>query len=264
MLGFTSNMVSAGTRETIKYLVKNRMVDCIVTTAGGVEEDFMKCLAHHYLGDFYLDGCKLRLQGMNRIGNLLVPNDNYVVFESWIMPILEAMWQEQQTEKTIWTPSSFIDRLGKEINNEDSIYYWAHKNEIPVFCPAITDGSIGDMLTMFSFQREGFILDVVSDARKINMLALSAKHIGQFVLGGGVPKHHIFNASLFGNGASRSVIVSTAQEFDGCDSGARPDEAKSWGKIKRDATPVKLHGEATILLPLLVSQTFAKHFEPRV
>lgn len=256
-------MVSAGTRETIKYLVKNKMVDAIVTTAGGIEEDFMKCLCHHYMGDFYLDGCKLRLQGMNRIGNLLVPNDNYVHFEAWIMPILEAMWQEQQNDKTVWTPSSFIDRLGKEINNEDSIYYWAHKNEIPVFCPAITDGSIGDMLTMFSFQREGFIVDVVSDARKINMLALSAKHIGQFVLGGGVPKHHIFNASLFGNGASRSVIVSTAQEFDGCDSGARPDEAKSWGKIKRDATPVKVHGDATILLPLLVSQTFAKHFVPR-
>lgn len=257
-------MVSAGTREVIRYLVQNHMVDAIVTTAGGVEEDFMKCLVPHYMGDFTLDGSTLRLQGMNRIGNLLVPNDNYVHFERWIMPILKAMYQEQVKDGKIWGPSSIIDRLGKEINNEESIYYWAHKNQIPVFCPALTDGSIGDMITMFSFQHDDFIVDIAADARKINLMALYAKHIGQFVLGGGVPKHHIFNASLFGNGASRSVLVSTAQEYDGSDSGARPDEAKSWGKIKRDATPVKLHGEATILFPLLVSQTFAKNFEPRV
>lgn len=48
------------------------------------------------------------------------------------------------------------------------------------------------------------------------------------------------------------------QEYDGCDSGARPDEAVSWGKIKLAANPVKVHGDATILFPLLVSQTFAK------
>ena len=29
------------------------------------------------------------------------------------------------------------------------------------------------------------------------------------------------------------------EEFDGSDSGARPDEAVSWGKIRMDATPVK-------------------------
>ncbi len=31
-------------------------VDCIVATAGGVEEDFIKCLAPTYLGDFALSG----------------------------------------------------------------------------------------------------------------------------------------------------------------------------------------------------------------
>jgi len=36
------------------------------------------------------------------------------------------------------------------------------------------------------------------------------------------------------------VFVNTAQEFDGCDSGARPDEAVSWGKISLDAKPVKV------------------------
>ncbi len=31
-----------------------------------------------------------------------------------------------------------IARLGREINHPDSIYYWAWKNDIPVFCPALT------------------------------------------------------------------------------------------------------------------------------
>lgn len=41
------------------------------------------------------------------------------------------------------------------------------------------------------------------------------------------------------NGADFSVFINTAQEFDGSDAGARPDEAISWGKIKKTAAPVK-------------------------
>ena len=46
----------AGTREHIRYLVEHRMVDALVTTAGGIEEDFIKCLADTYVGDFALKG----------------------------------------------------------------------------------------------------------------------------------------------------------------------------------------------------------------
>lgn len=65
------------------------------------------------------------------------------------------------------------------------------------------------------------------------------------------------------NGADFAVFMNTAQEFDGSDSGARPDEAVSWGKIRMDAQPVKVYGDATILFPLLVSQTFAKSREQK-
>lgn len=54
--------------------------------------------------------------------------------------------------------------------------------------------------------------------------------------------------------------MNTASDFDGSDSGARPDEAKSWGKIKKDASPVKICAEATLVFPLLVGETFAKYF----
>jgi len=88
------------------------------------------------------------------------------------------------------------------------------------------------------------------------------------------------------NGADYSVYINTAQEFDGSDSGARPDEAVSWGKIRADAQPVKVrarqlagaqslpehsHGpcgsprsplqvyaDASLVFPLLVAETFAQ------
>ena len=153
-------------------------VDVLVTTAGGIEEDFIKCLAPSYLGDFKMKGKELRANGVNRIGNLLVPNGNYCLFEDWLSPILHSMTDEQVKNGTRWSPSTMIDRLGKEINNEESVYYWAHKNNIPVFCPALTDGSIGDMLYFHSFKRPEFILDVVQDIRGINNIAVHAPCTG--------------------------------------------------------------------------------------
>lgn len=126
-LGYTSNLISSGLREIILYLVKHRHVAAIVTTAGGIEEDFIKCLGKTYLADFNLDGADLRRRGMNRIGNLIVPNDNYCKFEDWLTPILDQMVAEQKATGDVWTPSSFIRRLGKEIDNEESVYYWAYK-----------------------------------------------------------------------------------------------------------------------------------------
>jgi len=259
-LGYTSNMASCGVRESIKFLVQHKMVDCIVTTAGGIEEDFIKCLAPTYLGDFSLDGRTLRSKGINRIGNLLVPNDNYVKFEDWILPIMDQMLEEQKEKGTVWSPSKVITRLGEEINDESSIYYWAAKNKIPVFSPALTDGSIGDMMFFHSFKKPGFVLDILQDLRELNTMAMRAKHTGMIILGGGLIKHHICNANLMRNGADFSLFVNTANEFDGSDSGARPDEAISWGKIRKEASPVKIYGETSVIFPLLVAETFARNF----
>lgn len=257
-LGYTSNLVSSGLRETIRYLVQTRKVDVIVTTAGGIEEDLIKCLAPTILGDFRLSGTKLREQGLNRIGNLLVPNDNYCKFEDWLVPILDEMRKEQDEEGISWTPSKMIHRLGRALDHPDSICTWAYRNEIPIFCPALTDGSIGDMLFFHSYRNPGLKLDILEDLARINRLALRAVCTGMVILGGGVIKHHICNANLMRNGADFAVYINTGQEFDGSDSGASPDEAVSWGKIRAEADIVKVFGDATILFPLLVAKTFAK------
>ena len=105
-------MASCGMREVIRFLVEHKLVDVIVTSAGGVEEDFIKCMAPTYVGAFDLKGAALRKEGINRIGNLLVPNDNYVKFEQFMMPILNKMVEEQVNHGTKWTPSKMIHRLG--------------------------------------------------------------------------------------------------------------------------------------------------------
>lgn len=278
-LAYTSNQISCGQREVIRFLVENKMVDLIVTTAGGIEEDIIKCFQPTYMGDFKLSGRELRQKGINRIGNLLVPNRNYCEFEDWFSPILNKLHDEQDAKDREWiqnvandpssdlprkfsfTPSAIIHRLGLEINNPDSVLYWAAVNNIPVFCPALTDGSLGDMLYFHSYKRPGFILDIASDIRKLNDLAVQSHCTGQIILGGGLVKHHTCNANLMRNGADYSVYINTASEFDGSDSGASPDEAVSWGKIRLTAQPVKVNAEATIVFPLIVASTFAKDVE---
>lgn len=283
---YTSNQISCGQREVIKFLVQNNMVDVIVTTAGGIEEDIIKCFEHTYMGDFKLSGKALRKKGINRIGNLLVPNKNYCKFEDWVAPLIskmhdeqDAKWLEQAKELAArkdsgeeddddeplkpfaYTPSEVIARLGKEIDNEESVLYWAYKNSIPVFCPALTDGSVGDMMYFHSFKRPGFVLDIARDIRRINDLAVQSYATGQIIIGGGLVKHHTCNANLMRNGADYSVYINTGHEFDGSDGGASPDEAISWGKIRINANPVKVCADATIVFPLIVSQTFAKDVE---
>ncbi|KAH3890815.1 probable deoxyhypusine synthase isoform X1 [Dreissena polymorpha] len=257
-LSYTSNMISAGVREIIRFLVQHKMVDCIVTTAGGVEEDFIKCMAPTYMGDFNLSGRMLRDKGINRTGNLLVPNDNYCKFHDWMMPILDVMLEEQKSVGTLWTPSRMIDRLGKEINHPDSVYYWAHKNSIPVFSPALTDGSLGDQFFFHSFKKPGLVLDIIEDIRAINSIAIQSSNTGMIIVGAGLIKHHTCNANMMRNGADFAVYLNTSSEFDGSDSGASPDEAVSWGKIRKTATPVKICAEASLVFPLLIAETFVR------
>ena len=95
-LGYASNLVSGGVREIIRYLAQHKMIDCIVTTTGGIEEDFMKCFGNFYVGEFSLIGKDLRAKGLNRQGDLIVPNNNYNLLEDWFKVLVREMHQEQK------------------------------------------------------------------------------------------------------------------------------------------------------------------------
>jgi len=249
-LGYTSNMVTSGLRDIIRYLVEHKLVDVLVTTAGGIEEDFVKCLGDFKLGSFMADGYELREKGINRTGNIFIPNSRYCNFEDWVLPILKNYKNETLT------PSKLIKILGEKINNKESIYYWAAKNNIPVFSPAIMDGSLGDMIYFFKNKNPNFKLDITDDTVELNNSTVGKDKTGMIILGGGVVKHSICNANLYRNGADYAVYINSLQEFDGSDSGANPEEAKSWGKIQGIGKAVKVVGDATILFPLIVSKSF--------
>lgn len=257
-LGYTSNMISSGVRESIKYLVKNKFVNVLVTTAGGIEEDIIKCLKPFAIGTFNVPGKMLYQDGISRAGNVFIPNDRYHYFEQFINPFLDKLAIEQKKTGKIHSPSEIIKELGKYVNNEESVLYWAYKNEIPVFCPALLDGSFGDLVYYLKYRHPEFKIDIVKDTHKITDICINADKTGVVILGGGTAKHFILNANIFREGADYAVYINTGEEYDGSDSGARIDEAITWGKIKANAPNVKIHADATLIFPLLIAATFGK------
>jgi len=252
-LSCTSNMISSGNREIIRYLTEHKMIDALITTAGGIEEDCIKTLKPFVLGRFGVDGKYLYEQGINRIGNIFVTNDRYTYLEKKLQPFFEKICRAQKKNKKILSSHEIIQKLGKFIADKSSVLYWASKNNIPVFCPALTDGAFGDLL-FFQKQRErNFKIDILEDSQKIVNLALHADKTGLILLGGGTAKHYTLNAQIFREGAEYAVYISTGNDYDGSDSGANPSEAITWAKLKPNALSVKVHGDASIIFPLVMA-----------
>jgi len=264
-LGATSNLITSGIRDVVRYLVQHKKIHVFVTTAGGIEEDLIKCLGDFKIGKFSASGELLRNKGINRTGNIFVPNNRYCEYENFINPVLTKLYEHQKKTGEIISVSKFIKELGKEINNERSILYWAYKNNIDVYCPSIIDGSTGDMIHFFMYKHPDFKMDVLEDIHNLNEYTITRKKTGIILLGSGIMKHHICNANLMRNGAEYAVYINTGEEWDGADSNARPDEAASWGKVKvndengkLEGESVKVFGDATILFPLIVAKCFVK------
>lgn len=261
ILSCTSNIISSGLREIVRWLVQHRHIDILVMTAGGVEEDLIKCLRPFVVGKFEAPGAMLHTEGINRTGNIFVPNDRFVKFEDFIDPILDELHERQKRSGVPIESHALVEELGKRIDDKDSILYWAQKNGIPLFCPCITDGSLGDLIFFQKQKHKDFRIDITGDMYKFVRLTLDAPKTGCILLGAGIAKHYVLNAQLFRDGTEYAVYINTAQEFDGSDSGARPDEAVSWGKIKANAMAVKVHCDATIAFPLLVAGAFADNIK---
>lgn len=257
-LGYTSNMVSSGLRDIIRFLVQHKKVNVLVTTCGGIEEDIIKCIGDFKIGDFGADGAELREKGINRIGNIFVPNSRYVAFEKFVQPIFEELYEDSKQTGNNINGNELIWKLGEKINDEKSIYYWAYKNKIPVYCPALFDGALGDNIYFFKFKHPDFLIDTIDDVVWFNNTTIGLKKSGAVILGAGVVKHAILNANMLRNGLDYAVYINTSQEYDGSDAGAQPNEAVSWGKILPLAESVKVFADATIVFPLLVAESFAK------
>ncbi len=246
---FTANMVASGLRGLFTGLCKKKYIDIIITTAGALEHDFMRTCCRYTLGDFVMNDTELHNKGINRIGNILIPNENYVIFEKKIIPIFEKLW----AEKKIISPSELTYEMGVSLNNEKSFLYWCAKNKIPVFCPGITDGAIGLQTYFFKQKRKDFGIDVTKDMNNLASITLDAEKTGGIILGGGISKHYAIGINILRGGFDYAVYITTAQLWDGSLSGARSTEAISWGKLKENANHVTVDAEATIAFPMLIA-----------
>jgi deoxyhypusine synthase len=249
-LSFTGNLVATGTRGVFKELVKRKLVDVVITACGTLDHDMARCWKNYYKGSFIMNDAKLHEKGINRLGNVLVPNDSYgAIIEEKMQALLENLWKEGIREVS---GSQLCREIGKRVCNESSILYWAAKNDIPVYVPGFTDGAVGYQTWLFS-QDHDFKLNLLKDSGEINELVFTAKKTGALIVGGGISKHHTIWWNQFKDGLDYAVYVSTADEWDGSLSGARPREAVSWGKISEKAKRVMIEGDASLILPVMLS-----------
>jgi deoxyhypusine synthase len=255
-LSFTADLVATGTRGVIKELVKRKLIDVIITTCGTLDHDVARCWKDYYKGSFIMNDSKLHQEGVNRLGNVLVPNDSYgIIIEQKIQELLQDLYKEGKKELST---SELAREIGLRSCNETSILHWAAKNNIPVFLPGITDGAVGYQLWFFSQDHRDFRINVLKDEGELNNIIFGAKKSGALIVGGGISKHHTIWWNQFKDGLDYVVYISTADEWDGSLSGARPREAVSWGKISEKARRVMIEGDASMILPVMAASLFER------
>lgn len=183
---------------------------------------------------------------------MYVPNVNYCNFEDFFINVYNDLLTLQNKNGVNITPSKLIDEMGKRIDNIQSIYYWCHKNKIPVYCPGITDGAIGDALFFQSYKHEDFMMDLSEDVVSIYDMAAKASGTGAIILGAGMVKHHIMEVNSIRKGLDYCVLINNGLVYDGSDSGAEFETEVSQERVQVTCKYVKLFAEVTLVFPLIV------------
>ena len=253
ILSHPACIVSTGTRGLIRDLVKNKKVDAIMTTCGTLDHDLARLWKDYYQGSFMMDDKELHKKGINRLGNVLIPNECYgEILEDNLQPIIKKLHAERKE----WSVHELIWAFGEAIQNEkgakDTIIYWAWKNKIPIYLPGPLDGAWGAQLWSYWQTNRDFKLNLFEDDQDFYIRVTEAKKTGAIMLGGGISKHHVIWFNQFRNGLDYAVQVSTAVEYDGSLSGAQTREAISWGKVKEEANHITVEGDVTLILPLII------------
>ncbi|RSD33157.1 MAG: deoxyhypusine synthase [Methanohalophilus sp.] len=257
-LTFTSNMVTSGLRGFFAQLIELGIADVLVTTVGGLEEDIMKATGEVFsIGNFNTDDVELHERGINRVGNLLIQNQSYMNFEDMITDILRKLYAKQNR----WSVSEMLREIGLLLDDQNSILYQAAKNNVPVFCPAITDGAFGFHLFLFQQENPDFIVDVVKDFGNILLTTSYDDRKGVIALGGSISKHHAILATLLNGGAEYAVYMTTAHRTSGSMSGANTSEAKSWGKVKDESDIATVIGDVSITFPMAMTRALDELYE---
>lgn len=247
-LAFTGNIVATGVRGVISQMIRKKIFHAIITTCGAIDHDIARSLGGRYsCGEFEMDDVFLNSVEIHRLGNVLIPLEDYG-------PLIEKFVKENLPEiienKEDLSPSELVKEVGRRIDDKNSIIKAAFDSNVPIFVPGIVDGSFG---TNLYFHAKRLKLNLFKDVEVLLNMVFDARESGALIIGGGISKHHVIWWNQFKGGLDYCVYLTTASEYDGSLSGAMPREAISWGKLKPTAKHVAVMGDATITLPLIAS-----------
>ncbi|MBI3859205.1 MAG: deoxyhypusine synthase [Thaumarchaeota archaeon] len=250
-LSFPAAPIATGMRGVLIDMIREGLVDVIVTASGTLDHDIARTKASYYQGSFSMNDAELYEAGYHRLGNVLVPMPSYgPLIEKSVRPLLDGLYRAGKKSVTTEELSAAI---GRDLGSSMSLLYWAQKMKVPVFIPGIMDGAVGSQIWLFAESHRDFRVDVIGDERRLSDIVSDAGKTGALVIGGGISKHHVLWWNQFRGGLDYAVYVTTAVEYDGSLSGAQVREAVSWGKVKSKAKTTTLYADATTVLPLIVS-----------
>ena len=263
-ISFPACLCATGTRGFFLEGLKRKSFNVVVTTCGTLDHDIARTYQEYFHGDFELDDIALGEEGLNRLGNVIVPNECYgEILENVVIPWLEEIEIERKEKDADnpWLGFGSVElcwALGDRIDDESSLLYWIAKHRIPMVIPGITDGSIGAQLFMHRQKNPQFFVDLMADEQILSDLTWPAKESHALMVGGGISKHHVIWWNQYRGGLDSAVSITTAPEYDGSLSGARLREAISWGKVRPEAPQVVVEGDASLILPVLGADLFSQ------
>ncbi len=250
ILTFTANIVATGLRGIIAQLVESGLFNVIFTTAGTLDHDIARAEGGiYYKGFFEADDRVLAEKNIHRLGNVFIPVENYgPKVEGFVRRLVE----EASKESREWPLYKLLWKAGSMISDENSILRAAWKAGSRIFVPGWPDGAFGTALFMEAQRGSGVKIDYYGDMKELSDIFFTSKgYATGLLIGGGISKHHAIWWSQFRGGLDYVVYITTAVEYDGSLSGARPREAISWGKVKPEAKKTVVYADATIVLPII-------------
>jgi deoxyhypusine synthase len=258
-LGMAGALSAGGMRLLVAHLIEHRYIDCLVATGANLYHDLHETRGRrHYVGSPRENDAALQADRIDRVYDTYASEDEFVENDEWIAAFTLNL------ERRPYTTRELLYRLGEHLWNEthaDGILTAAYRKQVPIFCPGISDSSIGMGLSQARHQDESAgHVDVIGDIIESANIVIRRPRTASIVLGGGTPKNFINQASVqaeffddrVGGHRYAIQIVTDVPHFGGA-SGSSLEEAQSWGKLATDAEQVTVHADVTIALPLLVA-----------
>jgi deoxyhypusine synthase len=270
-LGLAGALSAGGLRLTVAHLIEHRYIDCLVSTGANLYHDLHETRGRrHFMGSPVLDDAALAAERIDRVYDTLASEDEFCKNDEWIAAFVLKL------ERRPYTSRELLYKLGEHLWQETGhhgILTAAYRANIPIFCPAIADSSIGMGLSQARHRDQtAGLVDVIGDIIESANVVIRKPSTATVVLGGGTPKNFINQASVqaeffddrVGGHKFAIQIVTDVPHFGGA-SGSSLEEAQSWGKLSIESEKVTVHADATIALPLLVTalETSARDQLPR-